>query len=227
MEIMRCWLSVVSDWLEAHSGAVTAVATVFIAWFTIALAYSTKRLWREAKLSSRIANKAAIAAKKSADVSEQIMLKAQRAFVAMKNFETTMFYTDEGVKGCYLSAKWTNTGITTAVHCNAGITFEVVDGEPKSIVFTKDPITSLDNLTIGPNTNIGSTNTIMADELVKIYKGGCSLFVLARIEYEDVFRVKHHTQVCSKAKLFADPMVLPVVPHLFHWGAWNEHNSSD
>jgi hypothetical protein len=43
MSQLACWL----DWLDAHNGAVTAVATIFIAFFTIALAVVS---WRQARL---------------------------------------------------------------------------------------------------------------------------------------------------------------------------------
>jgi hypothetical protein len=54
-----CWLSTISNFLEGHSGAITAVATALIAVFTVALAYSTKRLWKATKETAEAALKTA------------------------------------------------------------------------------------------------------------------------------------------------------------------------
>jgi hypothetical protein len=57
------WLANV-DVLDRHAGAITTVATIVIAAFTIALAISTKRLWREAKnsgITATLATRAAVA----------------------------------------------------------------------------------------------------------------------------------------------------------------------
>ena len=49
------WLQNASNWLESHNGAITAIATIFIAIFTTALAVSTKRLWEITKKSVDLA----------------------------------------------------------------------------------------------------------------------------------------------------------------------------
>ena len=55
------------DWIEIYSGAISALATACIAWFTITLSRSTKKLWKEATTASEISDRAASAAKQSAE----------------------------------------------------------------------------------------------------------------------------------------------------------------
>lgn len=69
MEKLIYWLSTFSEFLEQHDGAITAMATVFIAFFTIALAISTTKLWKESKAAGDTATIAANAAKESAHAS--------------------------------------------------------------------------------------------------------------------------------------------------------------
>lgn len=112
MEALNCWLSTICDWLEAHSGAIAAVATVFIAWFTITLSRSTNRLWGEAKVASRISYKASRAAKKSADAAEKAFLSANRPRIRLKHLWFT--YDDRPDMPSGISFAVVNAGTTTA-----------------------------------------------------------------------------------------------------------------
>jgi hypothetical protein len=67
MDKLTCIWSVTVAVLDSHAGAITTVATVVIAAFTIALAISTKRLWKEARDAGATATIAANAARDSAD----------------------------------------------------------------------------------------------------------------------------------------------------------------
>src|SRR5882762_4419617 len=81
MSEILCWLDAALGFLENHNAAITAVATVAIAWFTVALSVSTRRLWKEAKTASEIANRASLEAKRSADLAEAALVAGERAFV--------------------------------------------------------------------------------------------------------------------------------------------------
>src|SRR5437016_1065718 len=71
MDCLTYWWSASIAYLDAHAGAITGVGTAVIAAFTIALAVSTKKLWREAKIASGIAAKSANAAKAAAEAAEK------------------------------------------------------------------------------------------------------------------------------------------------------------
>src|SRR5438105_3549458 len=55
-------------WIVHHPEPITALATVFIGWFTWTLKESTNRLWEEAKASRAIAKQAADAAEHSVEI---------------------------------------------------------------------------------------------------------------------------------------------------------------
>jgi len=216
-------------WINHALGDAVAVFTAILAYLVYLQLLWMTRQERVLQASVDAAKKSADAAQKSAEVSERVMLQAQRAIIAMKGVSAELSYNNVKVMGIYIYVRWTNTGSTPAIHCNAGVTFEISKPEPDTIVFSKNPIQQNDNVTIGPMTGINSANTIWADDLARVWKNEASLFILSRIEYEDVFGVKHHTQVCSKAQFFTDPLAFPVSEHAFKysWGVWKEHNSSD
>lgn len=69
-------------YLDIHEGSITAAATSIIAAFTIALAISTKRLWKEAIRSSVIAEKSANAAEGAALAAKSTAQAAVHEFIA-------------------------------------------------------------------------------------------------------------------------------------------------
>jgi hypothetical protein len=85
-------LTTIVDWIEAHEGILTALATIVIAVFTWALARSTKRLWIETKEASTIAKKSADAALKTA----QNMEAAERAYVKMSHLLPGVRFEQDG-----------------------------------------------------------------------------------------------------------------------------------
>jgi hypothetical protein len=228
LDYVTCiWFGIV-DFLDAHNGAISAVGTVVIAAFTIALAWSTKKLWREARLASRIAYKAARAAQKSANVSERAMLQVQRAFVSAEGLGATPIVLNGKVDGCVVQAGWINTGSTDAIHGKAGITHTVTDSmQVDTVQFAHNPIKQNDNMTIGARTSSITSNDLVRDKDVRlVWEGKARLFVLARIEYEDVFGEQHHTQVCAEITANRSPFTVPPLPETFMTGIWREHNSS-
>jgi len=83
----RVWTSCTGALLDAHGGAVTAVATIFIAIFAWTLRWSTRRLGKFAREqaadlneSLRIADKAVQAALISADANEVLAHAAKQTF---------------------------------------------------------------------------------------------------------------------------------------------------
>lgn len=81
MGTLICWLSNISEWLEGHNGAITAIATIFMAIFTWRLWVSTAGLWKETKSAGKTAKEAADAAKKAAEVAESALLKVERPYL--------------------------------------------------------------------------------------------------------------------------------------------------
>ena len=71
------------DFLEGHSGLATAIATIFIAYFTFSLRASTDKLWKAGADQLNIAMIAADAARKSADVA----ISVERPIVFLAGLE--------------------------------------------------------------------------------------------------------------------------------------------
>jgi hypothetical protein len=65
----------------AYNGAITAISTGVIAWFTYALYQSGERMWRITNISAKASRRAANAAIKSADVAEQALTALERPYV--------------------------------------------------------------------------------------------------------------------------------------------------
>ncbi len=83
-------LTTISNWLENHNGAITAIATIFLAIFTWRLWVSTNRLWGESKKAGAVAEKAADAARKAAEVAESALIKVERPYLLITTSEFNM-----------------------------------------------------------------------------------------------------------------------------------------
>jgi hypothetical protein len=71
-------LTAVGDFLETHNGAVTAVATIFIAIFTVVLAVVTNR-------QARLTRIAAVAAEKAAEIARTEFIASHRPRLRVRN----------------------------------------------------------------------------------------------------------------------------------------------
>ena len=71
--------------LEVAAIVVTAIATAVVAFFTVALSCSTKRLWREAKISSRIALKTARTTQGALELARNEFFASHRPGISVRN----------------------------------------------------------------------------------------------------------------------------------------------
>ena len=60
--------------LDSYNGLITAIATGFIAWFTLSLRRSTDKLWDAGERQIALA-------RESADIAREAMIAGERAFV--------------------------------------------------------------------------------------------------------------------------------------------------
>ena len=93
------WLAASFDFLDAHDGAITAIATAFIALFTFTLYRSTDKLWQDAKEtgerqasemmeSLRIANMSAEVAARSFNLSREDHIATHRPHIRVRKIAT-------------------------------------------------------------------------------------------------------------------------------------------
>lgn len=188
MDTLTCiWFSIVSV-LDEHAGAITTVATIVIAAFTIALASSTKRLWREAKISSRIALRSAQAANTSA---KAVML-AERAYVKMSHRPPGLQFREHDV---WIEITIKNFGRTPArvtdlvVQSRCLLQNEVMPDKPeynrpKELIASRSFLVADEELSFAysPNESID----------VDVLKNGTATFcVFGYVDYTDIFNVRH------------------------------------
>src|SRR5258708_28775684 len=117
MNTIICWIFAIGKFLEEHDGAITAVSTIFIALFTIALWVSTKRLWKESKRTSKIAYGAGRQAKRSADIAERALIAGERAFIFAVGLNP--YYFLDPINGKYywrFGPLWQNCGETPSIN---------------------------------------------------------------------------------------------------------------
>ena len=209
------WFDIV-DVLDRHAGAITTVATIVIAAFTIALAISTKRLWKEAIRSGIIAEKAANAAERSAVVADKSLSTAQRAFVFCIEFDQRINVINGSIKEYWIWMNLENVGFTPATHVQTWCTWKQTDFSETIIpTFTISP--TIEFAAMGPKGKGQTSNCIIPIEtLIKIWKSEIKVFIWARVEYRDIFNpsVLHHHEICVQIALIHEPSTPPPEGHI-------------
>lgn len=219
METVIFWLRVVSNWLETHNGAITAIATAFIAFFTIALAISTKKLWRESRIASRISYRAARAAKKSADVSEQTLIATERAYVFVKAIRHEPII--DTVSARHFVRAWNfipvfeNSGSTPTKHSIMHVSFAIEnEGLPDAFQFPDLWLEGMpkrySRFFIGPKAEKWSAPIeIHTVDLEAVKNRGKRIFIWGWIDYNDVLKgtARHRTEFGLELFVKGDPAI--------------------
>jgi hypothetical protein len=157
--------------LDGHNGLITAIATVFIAAFTIALTRASNR---------------------QAALTKEALVTVSRAFVFLENFEPTLSTLNPGSMGATVSdfmfvPRWKNSGDTPTKNLVLRVTYRAISGDlPDSFdYFYQDPPLQL---LIGPKSNEWSEPiTVPRAEANQALAGSVSLYVWGRADYNDVF----------------------------------------
>lgn len=193
--------------LYEYRDAVTALATVFIAAFTLTLWLSTKRLSKEAETASGIADKSADAALRSATVAESALTNLERPYVfrwTTGHPFTTPGYTQHPGAGYYdVACDFVNRGRTPALVKEIKITFQVTEVGEFPILIDPNKLRGFGV----PPTRVISGNAERFNELVPyevnsrlqgILEGKLWVYLLGFMRYEDVFGGRHILGFCSR-----------------------------
>jgi hypothetical protein len=191
--------------VNANNGAITALATIVMAVFSILLYQATQRTNETAENSNRVATRAARAAKRSADS----LRAAERAWV-MQHEVRAVFneFENDGEKFvkfvAYLDLK--NHGRTPAILRMFTMQLSVEDAATNfrpSAVENDSPDLSMDEA-LGAGEIRKAEDKAFGEELtvlsiadwkaIKNYRKG--FFLVALIEYRDVFNLNRETHVC-------------------------------
>ena len=196
--------------------ATAAIATAFIAIFTFSLWRSTDRLWEAGEKQIAIAAEAAMAATKSAEVSEKALTATQRAMVIMPGLNTVFTWQKDSIvlSGIQTQARWENTGVTPALKLETWLVIASKDiSDQTGIEFDMRRLrpTVVIGSVLGPKAPIGTGKILTTlNELVDVFEKRKRLFVYSRVEYDDVFEgtPRHHTEVCAEMLVVADPRTI-------------------
>ncbi len=196
------------EWnIESVSLGISALATIVIAIFTIALSCSTKRLWQETKASSAIANKSADAAKQTADA--VIGVELPRFIMVSMRFDIHNMNLERALYDSSVLLYLTNHGRTEGIIVEKCLTWQVtqaLDPEPRY------PISDVEKVDFGSVIKKNENYEIrkrffLSDELAQRVKTKQAiLWIYGYIKYRDFLEKCHRTGFCAALELFADKM---------------------
>jgi hypothetical protein len=174
----------ISKALDALGVAVTAVATIFIALFTLALRRSTDKLWNAGEAQRAL--------------SEQTAERQLRAYVSVELFGHAKFSRDvSGNFVCEIPYKISNKGQTPALNVQIDINFIFA---PQAL--TEDLPRPSKNAVRHSQYIVPSAS--YTGTAVKAFSPGKTpsdisqrLYVLGVVSYEDVFKGRRETWICS------------------------------
>lgn len=173
----------------------------------------------------------AVASQKSVEISKATLLRTQRASVVPAAYTWNRVldsYTNRKIQGFALNVRWKNVGPTTAMNVSQNVVYELQDSRSfartsfENVKMRAGPI-------LGPDGEFSSKTTVAMSELVRLWEKEARLFILARVEYDDIFGFRHHHQQAGEVQLFADPRTTTDEDKLnfFQMSPWHEHRSVD
>ena len=148
-------------WLQSHNGVLTAVATGFIAAFTIILA----RLAREQHHTTKI---------------------LQRAFLALLGWKFLSHTAPDDKVWWSMDFTWKNSGVSPAIHARFYTDRYLEDVEmPENFQFR---IGTTNEIFVGPQATIGTGNIgVTAEDLIAVRERRKFLYFWGRVDYSDIF----------------------------------------
>jgi hypothetical protein len=234
--------------LDSYNGLITAIATAFIAWFTLSLRQSTDKLWdageRQLKLltgtsavQSRDMQDSIEVSRRAAIATENAFTLTQRAFVFVRDARIDIFKDQNGTISYFASRiVWENSGDTPTknlrTHFNVVLfptvlpdNFAFPDLNPSGgILLLSTTVATL----IGPKASSTTMAIhILPDHLKDVRDGKRHLYVYGWAEYNDIFpgTKRHRTEFCHKWLISGDI----TAPEKFHanftW--YNRYNGAD
>jgi hypothetical protein len=227
--------------LDSYNGLITAIATIFIAWFTLSLRQSTDKLWdageRQLKLladtsaiQSRDMQDSIAVAKRSAEVAENSIVQLQRALIVLTNFNIDTLVRGQSIIGYQISAMFENTGNTIAKRYTGNANIVMWDGDlPPAFPFADRQSVGVANGFVGPRVKVPFPISIAIQDVLDILKKKRRGFMYGWVEYEDVFEIgrKRRTEFCVELDIIGDPLVRSEKSSIFGFGGYGKYNGTD
>jgi hypothetical protein len=177
------------DWFFDNREAFTAIATIFMGFFTLTLWRSTEKLWGEAKLSGAAAKRAADAARDAVETDRAWMIP---------NGVNCMPGRDSTVDGVHyqeffvFGPKWINCGRTPALQTAIVIRYILAPYEAKvpEVELDWNRVENASGM-CGPNGEFHGENFGVGGDNYNAFVGRrMKLFVFSSVRYVDIFKPK-------------------------------------
>lgn len=180
--------------VHRNEGAITAFATIVIAFFTLTLWRSTDKLWAEANEAGRIAKGAADAARESVENAKTSAERQLRAYINVREAKVK-WRLDETISRHRFSiaVKVTNAGQTPARKATGWIDHKSVDIGENPCPFQKLTGHEQPSVTVygpGQSTWFAYSPIVFLEddeEVIAWSTGRKRLYVWGRVDYEDAF----------------------------------------
>jgi hypothetical protein len=186
--------------LKQHEKFITTLSSVFIALFTVVLAFATYFLY---------------SATRDLVIDADENAKRQlRAYVTMKSVEEHALanLNRNQPQAWVFLIVWQNTGATPANNLATWNKIKVFESDASKDFNCIDPtnINGPIGGVIGPNAFQSTGKLVLsAEDILKMQRGLGKAYISGRIEYNDVFvNTRHHTDFCAELELINDPSVI-------------------
>jgi hypothetical protein len=208
------------EFLQQNSSAVTATFIIVLALSTVALWWSTRRLWlaneeqlafaqeaasrheTDVATSVKIAEEAAAAARQSTDMVRQSLASLERAYVFADSHNMRQAAGDDPLRPFHFTTVWKNTGRTRTVRARNHISWNALKTPlPPDFQFPDLGAHPTAPLLIAPGAAIiGQRVDIPHQVIAEAMEGKNHLYAWGWCEYNDVFpgTQRHRTEFCVK-----------------------------
>lgn len=215
------------DFAHRNEKVIVALSTLVIAVFTFTLWYSTYGLWQLARKQSEdmtasleIAKKNAIAAEKSAHISEITLLITRRADVSVTGVEALPWAPGGKFAGWAAMVTIKNTGPTKAEKCEMVVRHDVINGPiPADFDFSIPEIPHRVFISLGPDQPPVSSEprTFSNEDLLAVRREEKNILLWGEITYNDAFAAlldtpRHVVPFKYKVVVYRDPLSREAVP---------------
>jgi hypothetical protein len=199
--------------LDSNNGLITAIATVFIAWFTFSLRRSTDKLWNAGERQIALA-------RESADIARQAMVAGERAFVFANGIAPFFSPGEDGNLYWRFRPKWKNSGDTPTRNMTMQTSSVWRESELEADFVFDDPLQKVGTALIPPNTEtLGGVApkpdqpAVTPNDILDIQAGKKFLYLVGWARYSDIFpeTEQHITRFCWLVSVTGDPFK-PVGP---------------
>ncbi|BAM91093.1 hypothetical protein S58_51140 [Bradyrhizobium oligotrophicum S58] len=199
--------------LDALNGAITAIATAFIAWFTLSLRQSTDKLWEAGERQIAIANVSAETAQRAAVTAERALTVVERAFIMISDISIVTISQYHTIIVHRINVNVLNSGRTPARNYVSCVNLVVVDDLPHDFRFADRTHDGLVAGVIGPQSRTYFQVDVFIQDALATHEGRKKTFIYGWMEYDDIFpdSARHRTEFCVSVEVFTDPRVMPEV----------------